>query len=59
MTNRAGDVTMYKDTIDAMNTQAVDKAGMYNESKMKYIVASILAWAYIGIALLHSSVETV
>lgn len=36
---------MYKDTIGAMNTQAVDKAGMYNESKMKYVVASILAGA--------------
>jgi len=28
---------MYKDIIDAMNTQAVDKVGMYNESKMKLL----------------------
>lgn len=49
MINSAGGAAMYKDTIDAMNNQAVNKVGVYNESKMKYLVASILAGAYIGV----------
>ena len=43
---------MYKDTIDAMNNQAVNKVDMYRDSKMKYIVASILAGAYIGVGVI-------
>lgn len=40
---------MFNETIDGMNDKALDKLGMYNESKMKYLVASILAGAYIGV----------
>lgn len=43
---------MYKETIDGMNDKALDKLGMYNDSKMKYLVASILAGAYIGVGVI-------
>lgn len=49
MNKFSGGKVMFKETIDGMNDKALDKLGMYNESKMKYLVASILAGAYIGV----------
>ncbi len=43
---------MYKETVDGMNISALNKLEMYNESKMKFLVSSILAGAYIGVGVI-------
>lgn len=40
---------MYRETINNMNNQAANKLGLFNDSRMRYLVASILAGAYIGV----------
>lgn len=40
---------LYKDTIDILNNQALNKLDIYRNSPMRYLVASILAGAYIGV----------
>lgn len=43
---------MYKDTLHTLNTQAKKKYGLLQKSPFRYLLASILAGAYVGIGSL-------
>ncbi|SOC43461.1 formate/nitrite transporter family protein [Salinicoccus kekensis] len=43
---------MYRDTIDSLNNQAMSKVNIYKNDRMRYLMASILAGAYIGVGVI-------